>query len=142
MGAGRSIPLADWLAILSHPRCAFVSLQYGDVEEELDGLRRDHGIDIFLDPDVDPFRDIDGLASQIAAMDSVFSIATVTLQLAGALGVSTWALLMKTPDWRWMLDRDDSPWYPSVKLFRQTRAGEWADVIGRVSGALQDFLAP
>jgi tetratricopeptide (TPR) repeat protein len=138
MGAGRSIPLADWLAILSHPRCAFVSLQYGDVEEELDDLRRDHGIDILRDPDVDPFRDIDGLASQIAAMDSVFSIANITLQLAGALGVPTWALLMKTPDWRWMLDRDDSPWYPSVKLFRQEARNDWVGVIERIAKALNE----
>ena len=135
-GVGRSIPLADWLAILSHPRCAFVSLQYGDVEEELDGLRRDHGIDILLDPDVDPFRDIDGLASQIAAIDSVFSIANITLQLAGALGVSTWALLMKIPDWRWMLDRDDSPWYPRMRLFRQEKKNDWARVIERIAEAV------
>ena len=137
-GVGRSIPLADWLAILSHPRCAFVSLQYGDVEEELDGLRRDHGIDILLDPDVDPFRDIDGLASQIAAIDSVFSIANITLQLAGALGVPTWALLMKTPDCRWMLDRDDSPWNPGMRLFRQEARNDWAGVIERIAKALNE----
>ena len=139
-GVGRSIPLADWLAILSHPRCAFVSLQYGDVEEELDGLRRDHGIDIFRDPDMDPLMDIDGLASQIAALDSVFSIATVTLQLAGALGGPTWALLMKTPDWRWMQDREDSPWYPSMRLFRQEKRKDWEGVIERVAAELADLV--
>ena len=115
-----------------------MNLQYGDVEEELDGLRRDHGIDILRDPDVDPFRDIDGLASQIAAMDSVFSIATVTLQLAGALGVPTWALLMKTPDWRWMQNRDDSPWYPGMRLFRQEARNDWAGVIERIAKALNE----
>ena len=65
----------------------------------------------------------------------------VGVHLVGAGGVPTWVMLSAVPLWRWMMDRDDSPWYPSVRLFRQTRAGEWADVIGRVSDALQDFSA-
>ncbi len=137
-GGIRSIPLTDWLDVLSHSRCAFVSLQYGDVEEEISGLKRDQGIDVLVDSDIDPFGDIDGLSSQIAAMDSVFTIANITLQLAGALGIPTWALLMKTPDWRWMLDRDDSPWYPEMRLFRQGERNDWAGVINRVAQALNE----
>jgi hypothetical protein len=52
--------------------------------------------------------------------------------LAGALGVRVWTLLPYAPDWRWMLDRDDSPWYPAMKLHRQKRRGDWAGVIERV----------
>ena len=137
-GGGRSIRLVDLLAVLSHPRCAFVNLQYGDVADELDGLSRDHGIDVLVDPDIDPFGDIDGLSSQIAAMDSVFSIDNITLQLAGALGVQTWTLLMKTPDWRWMLDRDDSPWFPGMRLFHQEKSNDWHGVIERLTQALNE----
>ena len=135
-GGGRSLALEDWLPVLSHPRCAFVNLQYGDVAEELDVLERDHGIDVLVDPDIDPFGDIDGLSSQIAAMDSVISIDNITLLLAGALGVSTWALLMSPPDWRWLLDRDDSPWYPEMRLFRQEKTKDWTGVIDRMARAL------
>ena len=81
-------------------------------------------------------------AAQVAAMDLVISVSNTTVHLSGALGVPTWVLLNTLPLCVWMAEGEDSPWYPSVKLFRQTRAGEWADVIGRVSGALQDFLAP
>jgi len=59
--------------------------------------------------------------------------------MAGALGVATWVMPHAVPLWVWMLERDDSPWYPSVRLFRQTEAGEWSDVIGRVARALKDL---
>ena len=52
----------------------------------------------------------------------------------------TWILLPSPPDWRWMLEREDSPWYPSVRLFRQQRAGEWGVVIARVAAALSEFM--
>ena len=56
----------------------------------------------------------------------------------GALGVPTWALLMKTPAWRWMQDRDDSPWYPGMRLFRQEARYDWAGVIERIAKALNE----
>ena len=58
------------------------------------------------------------------------------LALAGALGVPTWLALPKLADWRWFLDREDSPWYPSMRLFRQEAPGEWAPVIERLRGEL------
>ena len=75
-------------------------------------------------------------------MDLIVSVSNTTVPFGGALGVPTGVLLNTVPLFVWMLERDDSPWYPSVKLFRQTRAGEWADVIGRVADALRDFSAP
>ena len=83
----------------------------------------------------------DGFADQIAAMDLVVSIDNSTVHLAGALGVPVWTLLPYSPDWRWMLDRDDSIWYPSMRLFRQPAPGCWQSVFGKVAEALRRFVA-
>ena len=72
-------------------------------------------------------------ARVMRALDLVVSIDSMPAHLAGALGVPTWTLLHADPDWRWMQDRDDTPWYPTMRLFRQARAGEWEPVIARVA---------
>ncbi len=77
------------------------------------------GTGIVVDRSVDQFVSIDRFAAQIAAMDLVITIDNSTAHLAGALGIPTWVLLPFAPDWRWQLDRDDSPWYPAMRLFRQ-----------------------
>ena len=61
-----------------------------------------------------------------------------SVHLAGALGRPVWTLLAFTPDWRWLLDRSDSPWYPTMRLFRQQRAGDWGSVFTQVRAALRD----
>ena len=60
--------------------------------------------------------------------------------LAGALGKPVWVLLRHTPDWRWLIDREDSPWYPTARLFRQTANGDWNEVMERVTEELQKFI--
>jgi hypothetical protein len=75
-------------------------------------------------------------AQLMRAMDLVITIDSMPAHLAGALGVPTWTLLPTDADWRWMEDRDDSPWYPTMRLFRQQRPGDWASVIERVRVAL------
>ena len=70
------------------------------------------------------------------ALDLVISVDTMTAHLAGALGQKTWTLLPFDPDWRWMLDRNDSPWYPTMRLFRQPEEGNWDHVIDEVGAAL------
>lgn len=67
------------------------------------------------------------------ALDLIISVDTMTAHLAGALGVSTWTLLPFDADWRWMLDRDDTPWYPTMRLFRQRDAGKWDSVLSAVA---------
>ena len=76
------------------------------------------GCAIIDDARVDPLKDMDLAAAQIAAMDLVVSAANTTVHLGGALGISTWVALSKTPDWRWLAEGMVSPWYPNVRLFR------------------------
>ena len=66
---------------------------------------------------------------------------TVLAHLAGALGIATWAALPFSPDWRWLLDREDSPWYPSLRLFRQPRLGDWEPVFERMAEALPETFS-
>lgn len=79
-------------------------------------------------------------AACMQALDLVITIDTATAHLAGALGVPAWVLLPFVPDWRWLLDREDSPWYPSMRLFRQTSPRDWQGVVQRVVGALTMVL--
>jgi hypothetical protein len=76
-------------------------------------------------------------AGVMRALDLVISIDSMPAHLAGALGVPVWTLLQKQADWRWMEGRDDSPWYPTMRLFRQQTAGEWEPVIARVAAELR-----
>jgi hypothetical protein len=75
-------------------------------------------------------------AALIGCLDLVIAVDTSTAHLAGALGCPTWILLPHTPDWRWLLGRDDSPWYPTMRLFRQTETREYASVVERVHAEL------
>lgn len=82
-------------------------------------------------------RDFGDTAALIAQLNLVITVDTAMAHLAGAMGTQTWVMLPCAPDWRWMLGRDDSPWYPTMRLFRQTRPGDWTDVVQRIARALQ-----
>ncbi len=130
----RSIPLAN---ILAHAPadCQFVSLQKEIRDYDLSTLER-HPDVINVATELHSFAET---AALIDCMDLVISVDTSVAHLAGALGKPLWLLLPKNPDWRWMLDREDSPWYPTARLFRQRTAGDWDEVLQRVMSALQDF---
>ncbi len=132
----RNLPLPDLAGALATEGVRLVSLQYGDTETERARLLRDTGIDVQSAPDVDTWADLDGLAALIGACDRVVSVDNSTVHLAGAIGKPTWVLLPKVPEWRWMLDRIDSPWYPSLRLWRQRERGRWTDVLAAVRAAL------
>jgi ADP-heptose:LPS heptosyltransferase len=115
----------------------FANLQYGDTIAERRLVKERLGIDVHHWEDSNPLADLDDFAAQIAALDLVISIDNATVHLAGALGKPTWILLPFAPDWRWLLDRDDTPWYPSVRLHRQSVPGGWQPVLARVAKALR-----
>jgi hypothetical protein len=85
--------------------------------------------------------DVLDVASAIRALDLVISVDTMVAHLAGALGRPVWTLLHADSDWRWMRDRQDSPWYPTMRLFRQSEAGGWRAVIERVARELERLCA-
>jgi hypothetical protein len=85
-------------------------------------------------------RNLLGEARLMRALDLVISVDTMPAHLAGALGVPVWTLLPTDADWRWMVGRDDSPWYPTMRLFRQTQDGAWEPVIRRVATALEQLF--
>ncbi len=139
-GAKRTIPLARWERVLTLPGVRWVDLQYGDTREERESLARRWNVTLAHLEDLDTYADIDGLAALIAACDLVVTIDNTTAHLAAALGAPTWILLPFVPDWRWLLDREDSPWYPGVRLFRQPRLDDWDSVIERVREALRQRM--
>jgi hypothetical protein len=131
-GRVRSIDLAMFGPLFARPNIRLVSLQYGD-HEALEKQAAAAGAPLLIDRGVDQFQNIDLFAAQIAAMDIVITIDNSTAHLAGALGVPTCLLLPFVPDWRWLLARDDSPWYPTMTLFRQPRRDDWQSVVQKVA---------
>ncbi|MBX3501613.1 MAG: tetratricopeptide repeat protein [Alphaproteobacteria bacterium] len=126
----RSLPLAA-LAPLLDLDAHFVSLQKDVPERDAATLAR-----LNLMRVDDELRDFADTAGLIEALDLVISVDTSVAHLAGALGKPVWILLPFSPDWRWLTGREDSPWYPSARLFRQTTPGDWADVVRRLGAAL------
>ncbi|MBF0334525.1 MAG: tetratricopeptide repeat protein [Alphaproteobacteria bacterium] len=138
IGAEKSTRLVDWAPILTVPGVRFVNLQYGDCRDEIAEAKRELGVDVFADPEIDPLRDMDSFAAQVAAMDLVISVSNSTVHVAGALGVPVWVMLPRGRGLLhfWYFDREDSPWYPSARLFRQAARGDWKPVVERVAGSL------
>jgi len=114
----------------------FINLQYGDTRSEVKALSQKSHIDMITDKSINPLKDLDSFAAQIQACDLIISIDNSTIHLAGALGKPVWTLLSYVPDWRWMTARNDSPWYPSMQLFRQKKPDDWTSVIEKVKKAL------
>jgi tetratricopeptide (TPR) repeat protein len=131
----RSIGLAALAPLLSVPDVQFISIQK-DLREGDDDILRNHPELVVLGPELRDFSDTAAVMSQV---DLVISSDTAVVHLAGALGRPVWMLLEYVPDWRWMIDREDSPWYPTARLFRQRRAGDWEGVVASVSDELQRF---
>ena len=126
----RSIPFAALAPLMSAPVSWYVLQGYPGLDERPPGF----GI-------VAGATDLVEAARTMAALDLVITIDSMAAHLAGALGVPVWTLLSARPDWRWMIDREDSPWYPTMRLFRQARLGDWSPVIERVGTELTRWSA-
>ena len=130
-GRIRSIDLAQLAPLFAQAGIRWISLQYGD----FDALERESAAahaPLLIDRSVDQFANIDLFAAQIAAMDQIITIDNSTAHLAGALGLPVWLLLPFAADWRWLEKRNASPWYPTMRLFRQPKLDDWASVVESV----------
>lgn len=130
----RSLALGEFLPLLRLP-ARFVSLQYGDCGDDLNLLRREHGV--ILPHWQDAIDDYDETAALVCALDLVISVCTAVIHLAGALGKPVWVLVPAVAEWRYLDRGEKLPWYPSAQLFRQAETGRWQDVITRVRPQLE-----
>ncbi|HLI11267.1 MAG TPA: tetratricopeptide repeat protein [Alphaproteobacteria bacterium] len=131
----RSIPLTRLVPLLATTGVQFVSLQKELREGDAEILRAKPNL-IAAGERLADFADT---AALVAQLDLVITVDTSVAHLAGTMGVPTWLLLPFAPDWRWLLEREDSPWYPSLRLFRQPAPGAWDAVIARLQEALGGF---
>jgi hypothetical protein len=135
----RSIPLAQFAPLARLPGVRLVSLQKVHGTEQ---LKDGHFPILDLGPDLDgsngAFMDT---AAVMKNLDLVVTTDTAIAHLAGALGVPVWVALSRIADWRWMFEREDSPWYPTMRLFRQSELGNWKPVFERMAGEVEKLLA-
>jgi tetratricopeptide (TPR) repeat protein len=133
----RSVAFDTLAPLFDVTDCDFVSLQKGKqaVEQLRGSALRNRVIDWS-----DDFQDFSDTAALIANLDLVIAVDTAVAHLAGALGKPVWLLNRYNTCWRWLLDRDDSPWYPAARLFRQDATRTWDPVIGRAAAALRDYV--
>lgn len=141
-GRFKSMDLTAWENLLTLPGAAFVSLQYGDCDDDIARARATTGREVIQDRSIESSGDMDRFAAQVAAMDLVISVSNTTVHVAGGLGRPVWILVPKGPGahWYWFLNRADSPWYPSARLFRQERPGAWEKPLEDIAGALGAWL--
>jgi Tfp pilus assembly protein PilF len=133
----RSMRLAQFAPLMDLPQARFVSLQKDMPRNDAATVKE---LKAFVDLTKD-FADFDDTAAVISNLDLVITVDSAVAHLAGALGAAVWMLTPRPSDWRWMLERDDSPWYPSLRLFRQPRPGAWDEVISAVRRALDELRA-
>ncbi len=133
---GRSLGLSDLEPVLRFSGCEFFSFQRGDARRDLASC-----------PMAGRIQDVSGespdiveAAADLMNIDLLVTVDTMLAHLAGALGRPVWVLLPYQADWRWMLERRDSPWYPSMRLFRQPAAGEWKPAVCRLVAEVAEFV--
>ena len=136
---GRSIPLEKYRPLASLPNVRLISLQRTHGLEQLDRLPAGMTVETLpeFDSGSDAFIDT---AAIMRCLDLVVTSDTAIPHLAGALGVPTWVVLKHVPDWRWMLEGSESPWYSTLRLFRQPAPGDWDGAIAAMTGALQGLM--
>ena len=129
----RSLDPGELALLGAAANVAFVSLQRGAAYESWRAAPAGPPIAAELTSD-----SVAETAAMIANLDLVITVDTMVAHLAGAVGVPVWVMLHTAADWRWLLDRDDSPWYPTMRLFRQRARGDWRSVVAEVGAALSN----
>ena len=135
--SNRNINLADLARAFDSSNTQLVCLQYGDVSDEIEAVKRDFGIDVIQFGNVDNKNDIDGLASLMGACDMVVTIDNATAHLSGALGVPTKLMLPYIADWRWSIAEDSSYWYGALQLYRQNKVNDWHSVLALITQVMR-----
>ncbi len=133
----RSIPLAMWRSLIAHD-AEWVAVQKDLRETDAEVLKLFGRVSHFGED----LQDFDDTAALIAMLDIVITVDTSVAHLAAAMGKPVWLLLAFTPDWRWLIDRAETPWYPSIRPFRQPRPGDWPGVLAEVGQALAALTNP
>jgi hypothetical protein len=134
----RVMNLADWSELIGDRRLTIVNLQHGDCAEELAAFKSEQGITVNSWDNTG--MDLDDFAAQIDALDLVLSVANTTVHFAGALGKQVWVVAPAQPSWRWQIDRADSPWYRSARIFRQVQDQTWRHVLDGMSDELRQWI--
>ena len=128
----RTIPLSLFAGLGEVPGISWVSLQKGLARKQLQEMAGRWAV-TDLGNDLEDFLDT---AAALMNLDLLITCDTAVAHLAGALGLPVWVALLHLPDWRWLLDREDSPWYPTMRLFRQKTPREWGPVFQEIKAAL------
>ena len=136
-GIHKTLTLKKFIKMLNLEDYTFVSLQYGDTTNEIMEVKKELGIDIISYEKVDNFNDIDGLVSLIKSCDTIVSVDNITCQLSGALGKEVHVILTYGSWWGWMVNRADSPWYDSVKVYRQELNDAWPNLFKKIKKNLK-----
>ena len=132
----RSVPLLNFAPLGHLENVTLISLQKGPAEKQIPAAREKFPLVTFDGLDESAGRLMD-TAAIMQHLDLFITTDCGLAHLAGAMGIKTWVILGHVPEWRWLLDRDDSPWYPTLRLFRQQRGEGWEQVFSRVAAALQ-----
>jgi hypothetical protein len=134
----KSIELGEIAKALASPKIKIINLQYGQTDDEIRELEDTLGITVHSVPEIDNFKDVDGLSALINACDHVVSVSTLVVHLAGALGKKTTVLLPFACDWRWGENGTESYWYSSVKLLRQENISDWTAPIKQLQQTFRE----
>jgi ADP-heptose:LPS heptosyltransferase len=135
-GAYRNIPIDELIGVMRRHDLRFHNAQHGVSDAERERFRAALGDRVFFDT-IEPTGDVERFATQLKAMDALFTIDNSALHIGGAFGVPTYGLLSVPSYWAWPRSSGDSRWYSSVRLIHQQKPGHWADVLGELSIALE-----
>jgi len=136
----RNIDLERMTPILSTSNCDFINLQFGNFDKEIQNFRSKHGLSLKIIEKLDNYNDIETLAALIGCLDLIITIQNSTAHLSAALGAPTWIMLPKNARWHWPVNKKKSSWYPTAKLFRQEKNGDWNSVINSIGMDLKKII--
>ena len=116
-------------------------MQYGSSEIEVQNAQKLFGVEILSAEGIDTLRDIDPMVGLVSELDLVITVSNVNAHYAGLAQTPVWVIVPKLPLWHWFRGRDDNPWYPTAKLYRQEPSETWAPVLSAVSDDLAKWLS-